>query len=530
MHSIDLRHPSWYRALTLTERLASLRGDRQSGPGCRRRRRSRRATPAALAGSDPFSTDGFFVRRLAADAMNKDDLRRLLGEPIEAVRDRSRSPGLAARDWTGPFPGPLPPPPSPPERGERHPLAGFLEVIEPIISQGRDRFARGDRGPGPGVRRACRSIAGRWSGSFRRPVRAAAPHDSPARWPWNSTCPACGGICGETPPRIGSGASWTHMRQRDTPSASSRSTPSSPDSSSKSIDQWVAFGLEFLRHLCTDLEAIRERFSPEGEPGTLTGVAGGLGDSHRGGRSVLIAEFRSGLRVVYKPRSLAVDVHFQELLSWLNGGATTRPSGRSRSSTAGRHGWVESVAEQRLRVAGRGPPFLPAPGRVPGAALRARCDRLPLREPRSRRLSTRSSSTWRRSSTLAEASASPCQTGQLADEAMAHSVLASACSRALLGRRAVRGGGSQRPRGHGDNDPQAGPVLENAGTDAMQLTRKRVDHARRSASSLARRQAGECPRSCRGDRSRLHRAVPLAPGCTGKPALGRGDAEAVRRG
>ena len=29
MHSLDPHHPSWYRALTLTERLASLREDRQ---------------------------------------------------------------------------------------------------------------------------------------------------------------------------------------------------------------------------------------------------------------------------------------------------------------------------------------------------------------------------------------------------------------------------------------------------------------------------------------------------------------------
>ena len=114
----------------------------------------------------------------------------------------------------------------------------------------------------------------------------------------------------------------------------------------EAIDRWVAFGLEFLRHLCTDLEAIRETFSPEGDPGTLTGVAGGLGDSHRGGRSVLIAEFRSGLRVVYKPRDLAVDVHFQELLSWLNERGDHPPFRTLKILDRGTHGWVEFVAEQ----------------------------------------------------------------------------------------------------------------------------------------------------------------------------------------
>ena len=41
----------------------------------------------------------------------------------------------------------------------------------------------------------------------------------------------------------------------------------------ESIDQWARFGLEFLRHLCTDLEAIRERFSPGADLGPLTGVS-----------------------------------------------------------------------------------------------------------------------------------------------------------------------------------------------------------------------------------------------------------------
>src|SRR6516164_3119816 len=78
----------------------------------------------------------------------------------------------------------------------------------------------------------------------------------------------------------------------------------------------------------------------------LTGVAGGLGDAHRGGRSVLIAEFRSGLRVVYKPRGLAVDVHFQELLSWLDERGDHSPFRTLRILDRGTYGWAEFVAEQ----------------------------------------------------------------------------------------------------------------------------------------------------------------------------------------
>ncbi|WP_278562838.1 DUF4135 domain-containing protein [Fischerella thermalis] len=51
----------------------------------------------------------------------------------------------------------------------------------------------------------------------------------------------------------------------------------------------------------------------------------GAGDSHHGGKSVFILEFESGWQLVYKPRSLAVDGHFQELLLWLNQQGTHPP-------------------------------------------------------------------------------------------------------------------------------------------------------------------------------------------------------------
>jgi len=79
------------------------------------------------------------------------------------------------------------------------------------------------------------------------------------------------------------------------------------------IDNWVAVGLEFLRHLCEDWPAIRATFSVDA-PAVLKALKGDVGDSHRGGRAVIIAEFDSGFKIVYKPRSMAVEGHFQELL------------------------------------------------------------------------------------------------------------------------------------------------------------------------------------------------------------------------
>jgi type 2 lantibiotic biosynthesis protein LanM len=83
------------------------------------------------------------------------------------------------------------------------------------------------------------------------------------------------------------------------------------------LDQWVESSLEFLRRLCADWVAIRHTLLRD-DPGQVVDIASGGSDRHRDGRSVVIARFSSGAQLVYKPRSMAVDVHFQELLLWLN--------------------------------------------------------------------------------------------------------------------------------------------------------------------------------------------------------------------
>lgn len=108
-------------------------------------------------------------------------------------------------------------------------------------------------------------------------------------------------------------------------------------------NQWLDFSLEFLRHLCADWEEIVRTFGEAGEPGRLVEVGATAGDSHRGGRSVLSVRFDSGLRLIYKPKSLAVDVHFQELLGWLNEHGTSPPFRLMKVLDRGAYGWTEFV-------------------------------------------------------------------------------------------------------------------------------------------------------------------------------------------
>ncbi|MCN9243544.1 type 2 lanthipeptide synthetase LanM [Streptomyces sp. RY43-2] len=77
----------------------------------------------------------------------------------------------------------------------------------------------------------------------------------------------------------------------------------------------VAARLEFCAYLCADPSAIGH-LVPDAVDLQPIDVQFEAGDGHRGGRSVGIVTFADGHRVVYKPRSLHVDRHFQELLQW----------------------------------------------------------------------------------------------------------------------------------------------------------------------------------------------------------------------
>lgn len=102
---------------------------------------------------------------------------------------------------------------------------------------------------------------------------------------------------------------------------------------------------EFLERLYTDIDEVVRHFNAGKEVGAIERLISS-GDTHCSGRNVLIAEFTSGFRVVYKPKSLTIDLHFQQFLDWLNRiGAT--PAFRTLGILAkDNYGWVEYIEHQ----------------------------------------------------------------------------------------------------------------------------------------------------------------------------------------
>ncbi|HYI01516.1 type 2 lanthipeptide synthetase LanM family protein, partial [Hyalangium sp.] len=109
------------------------------------------------------------------------------------------------------------------------------------------------------------------------------------------------------------------------------------------LERWQEASLELLGHLAADRELLERTFLSGRELGTLVVAQGGISDLHRGGRGVFLLRFSSGLRLVYKPKSLEVDVHFQQLLQWLNGQGLRCPHRVLTVVDRGSHGWVEFV-------------------------------------------------------------------------------------------------------------------------------------------------------------------------------------------
>ncbi|HWL86222.1 MAG TPA: type 2 lanthipeptide synthetase LanM family protein [Polyangiaceae bacterium] len=148
------------------------------------------------------------------------------------------------------------------------------------------------------------------------------------------------------------------------------------------LQRWVNAVCEVLEHLSADFPRLATDLLRSEHRLRLVELTGGLSDPHRGGRGVwklvfaparAVSEEKTSepLRVVYKPRPLAVEVHFQALLAFCNDGArrgalhfehvrhAARPRGgddfpmfrRLRVLDCGEHGWVEHVDRRDCRDA-----------------------------------------------------------------------------------------------------------------------------------------------------------------------------------
>lgn len=109
------------------------------------------------------------------------------------------------------------------------------------------------------------------------------------------------------------------------------------------LEQWLNACAEMLRRLAADAAALAARFHGGRPIGHLSAVHGALSDPHRDGRSVLVLVFDSGFEIVYKPKALALEAAFQQIVEWINARGFTPELRPMSLLDRGDYGWMEMV-------------------------------------------------------------------------------------------------------------------------------------------------------------------------------------------
>lgn len=338
----------WYNATTLTERIESLRTIQSNHPNIEINTEVSQRQMQRWKSQFPLTINSYFAQRLAIDCITENEFLYILGEPISVFQDRFPKPP----DWLTEIAEVFARPESSSiplkEELQSKEVTEFLDAIEPLISQGRDRLHQKVQTLieiHPNLPFDPNTVEGLLFANLPRQLLSLLSRTMVLEL---NVARLQGLLQGDTPEERFQ-SFLQRLRQHEVVISLLQEYPVLARQLVTSINRWVNFSGEFLQHLCADWEAICHIFSPDGDPGVLLEINGGRGDTHRGGRSVLIAKFSSGLQVVYKPRSLAVDVHFQQLLTWLNQRGNHLPFRILKILNRETYGWVEFVTATGCR-------------------------------------------------------------------------------------------------------------------------------------------------------------------------------------
>lgn len=334
-----------YKAMTLRER-AALPGVK--GSDCH--------FDAALAAKrytrwkaqHPFANAALFATRLAQDDLHEATFTHLLGQSCQAYQP-AVAPDWAnqllqafAEERSAAFPFSLVS--NDGEDSEQPLAAGFLTAISPLIRAGRTRVQRGlaalQAAPPHAPLTDLGAVEAMLFASVRGPLERMLAKTLALEL---NIARLQGTLPGATPEERFA-AFVEQLRQPARVGALVYEYPVLFRQAAAKIDAWVNASLELIARLCADWAAIRATFGAGMQPGVLTSINSVARNTRRGGRAVIILTFGSGFRIVYKPRSLAVECHFQELLAWLNQGGHQPPFRLLKLLDRGDYGWVEWLA------------------------------------------------------------------------------------------------------------------------------------------------------------------------------------------
>lgn len=106
---------------------------------------------------------------------------------------------------------------------------------------------------------------------------------------------------------------------------------------------WVERGAEFTKRLAKDLEELEREFADGAKIGKVKRVIPGLSDPHNRFRMVMVVNFESGLKLVYKPKDLGLEQSYSEFVDYLNSLNISLEFKTIKVLAKDDYGWVEFI-------------------------------------------------------------------------------------------------------------------------------------------------------------------------------------------
>jgi type 2 lantibiotic biosynthesis protein LanM len=340
MESSQFLSSDWYNAMTLAERFDALRQNlsavqEECDPDIAQRRVRRWRDQL------PFSRGSHFEQRLALEGLTERQFLAIVGTPVEVVRNRLSDRPLWLDNLARVFE----------EIGETvmlhdgertgHRLEG-VDPVEPLIRDSRKRLLSGVR-----LLREKYPFAPFEESDVENLLHGGLSERLAAMMVRTLTLELhvarlTDHLEGNSPEERFQ-SFLNQLREPERVLDLLREYPVLARQLSVAVDRWLSFNLELLERLCADWLDIRQSIAASDDPGRLI-AWNDAGDDHRGGHHVVILEFSSGFQVVYKPRSLSMDSHFQDFLGWLNSRGQEPALRMLRILNRDGYGWVEFVS------------------------------------------------------------------------------------------------------------------------------------------------------------------------------------------
>lgn len=116
------------------------------------------------------------------------------------------------------------------------------------------------------------------------------------------------------------------------------------------VEFWVASAFKFISRLVHDLPEISRLFSlklentdQQSSTTKVKRIRADLSDLHHCGQSVIACELESGQKLVYKPKNLALQEKYNNLLHWINANSDFYDLKVPRMLSRENYGWVEYI-------------------------------------------------------------------------------------------------------------------------------------------------------------------------------------------